>query len=136
MRIYSNTLLSWPQTIHVFQAARLHPGRWLNYYFYRIERVQPLVLTTHSPIEFLQENCQYYCYDRYYRDKRLETYGNTFVSANIHHKQLGLGEETWVHIPKVAGATDIIVVRNDTALGFPSFNYSSFATASTSTVLV
>jgi hypothetical protein len=136
MRIYSNTLLSWPQTIHVFQAARLHPGRWLNYYFYRIERVQPLVLTTHSPIEFLQENCQYYCYDKYYRDKRLEQYGNTFEMVSISNQEPEFGKETWVHIPKVAETTDVIVVRNDTAVRFPSFNYPSFATASTSTVLV
>jgi hypothetical protein len=112
MRIYSNTLLSWPQALHVFQAARIHPGRWLNYYFYKIERVQPLVLTTHSPIEFLQENCQYYCYDKYYRDKRLEKYGNTCELVSDTNQQI------WVHIPKVAGANDIIVVRNDSAKGF------------------
>jgi hypothetical protein len=126
MRIYSNTLLSWPQTIHVFQAARLYPGRWLNYYFYKIERVQPLVLTTHSPIEFLQENCQYYCYDNYYRDKRLEQYGNTFEMVSISNQEPEFGKETWVHIPKVAGATDIIVVRNDTAVGFPSATFNNF----------
>ncbi len=112
MRIYSNTLLSWPQVIHVFQGARLYPGRWLNYYFYKIEHVQPLVLTSYSPIEFLQENCQYYCYDKYYRDKRLEKYGNTRELVSDANQQI------WVHIPKVAGATDIIVVRNDSANGF------------------
>jgi hypothetical protein len=112
MRIYSNTLLSWPQVIHVFQGARLYPGRWLNYYFYKIEHVQPLVLTSYSPMEFLQENCQYYCYDKYYRDKRLEKYGNTRELVSDANQQI------WVHIPKVAGATDIIVVRNDSANGF------------------
>ncbi len=125
MRIYSNTLLSWPQTIHVFQAARLHPGQWMNYYFYRIERVQPLVITTHSPIELLQENCQYYCYDKYYRDKRLEQYGNTFEMVSIANQE---PVKTWVHIPKVAGATDIIVIRSDIAFGIPSGRISSLFT--------
>lgn len=117
MRIYSNTILSWPQVIHTFQASRLYPGRWMNYYFYKIERVQPLVLTTNSPIEFLQESCQYYCYDKYYRDKRLEQYGNTFELVSISNQE---SVKTYVYIPKVAEATDIIVVQNDRAVGFPS----------------
>ena len=120
MRLYSNTILSWPQVLHAFQAARLYPGRWYHYYFYKIQHITPLVLTTNSPIELLQENCQYYCYDKYHRDKRLEQYGNTFVSANIHNKQLGLGEETWIYIPKIAEVDDIIAIRNDTAVGYPS----------------
>ena len=113
MRIYSNTLLSCPQTLHVFQAARIYPGRWLNYYFYKVERVQPLVLTTYSPIDFLQENCQYYCYNKYYRDESYEKYGNRFEMVSVAN------QETWVHIPKNAGATDIIVVRNDRVSGYP-----------------
>ena len=99
MRIYSNTLLSWPQTLHVFQAARIYPG--------------PLVLTTYSPIDFLQENCQYYCYDKYYRDESCEKYGNRFEMVSVAN------QETWVHIPKNAGATDIIVVQNDRVSGYP-----------------
>jgi len=113
MRIYSNTLLSWPSALHVFQAARLYPGRWLNYNFYKIEHSNPLVLTTHSPIDFLQENCQYYCYDTYYRNESYEKYGNRFEMVSV-----GL-QEIWVHIPKTAGATDIIVVRNDRVTGYP-----------------
>ena len=98
----------------------------MNYYFYKINHVQPLVITTHSPIEFLQENCQYYCYDKYYRDKRLEQYGNTFEMVSIANQEPDFGKETWVHIPKVAGATDVIVVRNDTAVGFPSATFNNF----------
>jgi hypothetical protein len=63
-------------------------------------------------MEFLQENCQYYCYDKYHRDKRLEKYGNTRELVS------DANQDIWVHIPKVAGATDIIVVRNDSANGF------------------
>lgn len=120
MRIYSNTLLSWPQVIHVFQAARLYPGRWYHYYFYKINHVQPYVLTTNSPIELLQENCQYYCYDKYYRDERLEKYGNYFEMISVANKEPEFGIETWGYIPKVAAANDIIVIRNDFAKGYPS----------------
>lgn len=112
MRIYSNILLSWPQTIHVFQAARLYPGQWRNYNIYKINCVQPLVLTSYSPMELLQENCQYYCYNKYYRNKRLEKYGNTCELVSDANQQI------WVHIPKVVEANDIIVMRNDTANGF------------------
>ena len=121
MRLYSNTLLSWPQSLHLFQVARLYPGRWQNYYFYKINRVEPYVLTTYSPIEFLQENCKYYCYDKYYRDKRLEDYGNRFEMISLDNKEPEFGVETWGYLPKVAGATDMIVIRNDTAApGYPS----------------
>lgn len=136
MRIYSNVILSWPQVLHAFQAARLYQGRWYNYYFYKINRVQPYILTTHSPLEFLQENCQYYCYDKYYREKRLEQYGNAFTILSIDGKKPEFGVETWGYIPKVACANDIILIKNDTAIGYPSFNHSSTTSlASTSTVL-
>ena len=120
MRLYSNTILSWPQVLHAFQVARVYPGRWHHFFFYKIQTIKPLILTTHSPIELLQENCKYYCYDKYYRDKRLEKYGNTVVSANIHNKQLGLGEETWIYIPKIAEVDDIIVIKSDTIVGYPT----------------
>lgn len=126
MRIHSNTLLSWPQTLHVFQASRLYQGRWMNYYFYKINSTNPLILTTHSPIEFLQENCQYYSYDKYYRDKRIEQYGNSFELVNIKNKETEFAKETWVYVPKAAEPDDIIVVRNDTAIGYPSANFRSY----------
>ena len=119
MRLYSNTILSWPQVLHAFQVARVYPGQWHYYYFYKIQTINPLILTTHSPIELLQENCNYYCYDKYYRDKRFEKYGNIVVSANIHNKQIRLGEEIWIHIPKMAEVDDIIVVQSDTTVGYP-----------------
>jgi hypothetical protein len=125
MRIYSNTLLSWPQIIHVFQAARLHPGKWLNYHFYKIKTRKPLILTTYSPIELLQENNQYYCYDRYYRDTLLENCKNCFEPVSIPNNDFNLGEETWCYIPKFAESTDIIVVRNDITNGFPSIHSPS-----------
>ena len=110
MRIYSNTLLSWPQVLHVFQAARLYPGQWHQYYFYKIKCVDPLVLTTNSPLELLQENCQYYCYDRYYRDPRLEPYGNSFTMLHLAGKKPDFGIETWGNVPKTVTRGDIIAV--------------------------
>jgi hypothetical protein len=123
MRIYSNTVLSWPQVIHVFQIARLYPGRWQNYYFYKINRVQPYILNTNSPLELLQENCKYYCYEKYTRDKHLEEFGNRFEILSVPNKGSEVGSKTWGYIPKVACANDIIVVQNDTAAGYPSVNW-------------
>jgi hypothetical protein len=120
MRLYSNTILSWTQTLHVFQIARLYTGRWHNYYFYKIINTKPIVLTTHSPIELLRENHQYYCYDKYYRDPRLETYGNSFEMVSVYNKKYQMCEEDWAHIPKLITEDDIIVVRNDLAIGYPS----------------
>lgn len=125
MRLYSNTILSWPSALHAFQASRLYPGRWHHYYFYKIQDINPLVLTTYSPIDLLQENCQYYCYDKYYRDKRLEQYGNTLVAANIHNQQSTFGKETWIHIPKCAEVNDVIAIRNNNVTGLPSINFKS-----------
>lgn len=123
MKIYSNTILSWPQTIHAFQAARLYPGRWQNYYFYRINERQPLILTTYSPIELLQENSKYYCYDKYSRDKRLEDYGNSFEIVSTANMKSKISRETWVHIPKMSEPNDILVIRNTDITGHPSIHY-------------
>lgn len=125
MRLFSNSILSWPQVIHATQAARLYPGRWHHYYFYKIYCRQPLVLTTHSPLELLQENCQYYCYDKYYRDKRLEQYGNQFELVSMTNKESDFAQESWVHIPKAAETDDIIVIRNPYAIGISSANFKS-----------
>lgn len=125
MRIFSNTIMSWPHTIHAFQAARVYPGRWYNYYFYKIHSRQPLVLTSYSPLEFLQENCQYYCYDKFYRDKRLEQYGNDFEIVSIANKESDFAQENWVYIPKTADTDDIIVIHNSNAVGIPSATANS-----------
>jgi hypothetical protein len=120
MRIYSNTLLSWPTALHVTQTARIYPGRWLNYYSYKISNIEPLVLTTHSPIELLQENCKYYCYDKYYRDCRPEVFGNTLEKINISNQHTEFGKETWAYIPKVADINDIIIIKSNINNGTPS----------------
>jgi hypothetical protein len=123
MRIYSNTTLSWPQTLHAFQAARIHPGRWHHYYFYKINHRQPLILTTYSPLEFLQENCQYYCYDKYYRDKRLEQYGNDFELVSITNKESDFAQESWVYVPKASEINDIIVIRDPKSISIPGASF-------------
>ena len=119
MRLYSNKLLSWPQIIHAFQAGRLYSGRWQNYYFYRVSRIQPIVITTHSPLEFLQENNQYYCYDKYIRNKNLEEFENIRESVTLHNQEMDYNEN-WIYVPKFVAAEDIIVIHNDLARGYPS----------------
>ncbi len=108
MRLYSNTLLSWPKTLHLFQVARLYPGQWQNYYIYHIQNIKPLCITTHSPIEFLQENHQYYCYDKYDRNKKLENYDNIFEMASVYNKNSKMCEEDWIHIPKTDAISNIL----------------------------
>ena len=112
MRIYSNTFLAWPQILHLSQLARLYPGRWQNYYMYRIIHNDQLMLKTYSPVELLQENRHYYCYNNcynnYYRYTRLETTGNKYQNSIINNNL-----ETWVYIPKFAEDNDIIVIKSD-----------------------
>lgn len=122
MRIYSNTLLSWPQVLHVSQATRLYTGKWLNYNFYKIHNTRPLIITTNSPIEHLEENWKYYCYNRYYRDEEFEHYGNTLEPCTIINKNKTNDKfctEIPIYIPKLAGYNDIIVFYNDLEKEFP-----------------
>lgn len=83
MRIFSNIPLTWPQVLHVFHAARLHPGCLAT---------QLLFL----PIR-LQMNSHYYSYDKYLRDKSLEV-GSEMISM------------LW--IPKAAQENDIIAIKS------------------------
>jgi hypothetical protein len=136
MRIFSNIPLSWPQVLHVSQAARLSPGRWHNYYLYKLTHVRPHILTTNSPLELLRENCQYYCYDKYHRDQRLEQFGNEFTMISINGKKADFGIETWGYIPKTVEPNDIISISSFNHTGHASFNYSPVVSlASTCMVL-
>ena len=126
MRIFSNTLLSWPYPLHIFQASRLYPGRWHNYYFYKINIRKPLILNTYSPLELLQENNAYYCYDNFNRNKHLETYGNTLEIVNNLNQKSEFRKQIWVHIPKIAEVNDIIVIHNTKSVVFPSANFKPY----------
>lgn len=120
MRIYSKTLLSWPTSIHVAQAARLYPGRWQNYYFYRVTLRDPnLVLHTYSPLELLQENSPFYCYDRYNRDTQLEKPDNELILTTLQSIAPTFTKK-YIYIPKLLEKNDIIVVRSDINKGLPS----------------
>ena len=66
MRIYSNKLLSWPQIIHVTHAARLYSGVWCNYNFYTIKSIDPLEISTWAPLQLLEKDRYYYCYESFY----------------------------------------------------------------------
>ena len=120
MRIYSKTLLSWPLVIHISQATRLYPGRWQNYYFYRVKMREPtLILQTYSPLELLQENSPFYCYDHYNRDKCLEKLGNELTMTHIENSSPTF-TENYTYVPKPLITDDILVIRSDTTFGFPS----------------
>jgi hypothetical protein len=121
MRIYSNTLLSWPIALHISQTSRIYPGKWFNYHYYKISNIHPLIINTYSPIELLQENCKYYCYNKYYRDKRSEIFHNTFKIVNNFNQKSDFGKETWIYIPKIIEINDIIVIKkNKTPNIYPS----------------
>lgn len=77
MRIYSNIQLSWPQLLQVYTLSRIYPGQWYHYNFYKVLNTKPIQLLTYSPINLLQENRQYYCYDKLIANKKLEHSGNT-----------------------------------------------------------
>jgi hypothetical protein len=109
MKLYSSTLISWPKILHISQAARLYPGRWQNNYIYRIDGVEPLELTTYSPIGLLQENRKFYCYDRYNRDKRFETLGASYSFGDFS-----------LYIPEFAQKGDVVIIKDENFHeGFP-----------------
>jgi hypothetical protein len=113
MRLYSNTLLYLPQVVYAFRFGPLYPGRWNNYYFYYIKNRTPLVLHTYSPLELLQENNHYYCYDNFHRDTRLERSDNAFEIVTVHNQPDNFGKETYVSIPKNSMSDDILLVKID-----------------------
>ena len=125
MRIYSNTLISWPHGLHLFQAARLYPGRWHNYYLYRVKQINPLEIITYSPINILQENRQYYCYDRFYRDLRPEKFGNSLELVSVNNKIIPFDDKLCIYIPKQIEINDIIAVNHNYPIERPSINYHS-----------
>ncbi len=119
MRIYSNTFLAWPHVLHLSQQAYLYPGRWQNYYMYRVRQYNPLMIKTYSPIELLQENRHYYCFNHFHRYTRLERAGNKCENSIINNNL-----ETWVYIPKYAEKGDIIVIKTDnTPIGALSYSF-------------
>jgi hypothetical protein len=127
MRIYSNTLLTWPSPLYIFQASRIYNTQWFNYYFYKIDNIKPLHITTNSPIELLQHNYQYYCYDKYYRHKRLEQYDNTLELINIHNRHSL--RKLWIYIPKMVEMNDIIVLHLNQQQPNTSFTNHLFSLA-------
>ncbi len=119
MKLYSSTLLTWPQVLHLFQAGRLYPGRWQNYYFYKVLKVDPLLLYTHSPLSHLMENRQYYCYNKYHRVPR-EEQGNKFVVTQMNEVQ----KDVW--FPVTAQAEDLLVVHDSNLSGFPQITFPNY----------
>jgi hypothetical protein len=111
MRVYSNTLLGWPQSLHIVQIARLYLGPWQHYHYYRINSTSPLILTTNSPIEPLQENCHYYCYNSYL-SMNPELINNSFKRIWMINNKTHIKSQPWVYIPKDIEPNDIIVIQD------------------------
>jgi hypothetical protein len=111
MRIYSNTLLSKPIVFHIFQANYLYPGQLLNYYVYRVEMREPVVLLqyTYSPIELLKENNKFYCYEHYQRNQYLEQFDNKLEMGHIQHSEPTF-TENYIYVPERLSHNDIIVI--------------------------
>jgi hypothetical protein len=84
-------------------------------------REPTLLLQTYSPLELLQENSPFYCYDRYNRDKRLETLGNELTMTHIENSPPTF-TENYTYVPKPLTNDDILIVRTDYTVGFPSIN--------------
>lgn len=103
MRIFSNTLLNWPDVLHVFHAARLSPHQWQSYSFYRIQKLEPFMIRTNSCPTLLEPSRQFYCYETYHRNTKLEQ-SNCVKLWNY---------ERPVWIPSLAIVNDLIVIRQD-----------------------
>lgn len=88
MRLFTNTLLAWPEVLHVFQAARLSTARWQTYSFSRVQQGEP--------IPNMPSGQQLYCYEHYYRKPELDIV-----------IQSGSAELSKLH--------DILVIRNEHA---------------------
>lgn len=111
MRVYSNTHLIWPQLIHITQAARLYPGQWFNYHFFKVNDINPLKLISYSPISLLQENRQYYCYDKFY-NKYLHKIQNSYDMATVIN-QKPADNVTSIYFPNCVSPCDIIVIYDN-----------------------
>ncbi len=86
---------------------------------YRVRQYNPLMIKTYSPIELLQENRHYYCFNHFHRYTRLERAGNKCENSIINNNL-----ETWVYIPKYAEKGDIIVIKTDnTPIGALSYSF-------------
>ncbi len=124
MRIYSKAPLSWPLSGTLYHLAHLYPGQWQNYHLYRVTLTIPtLILHTYSPIELLQENSSFYCYERFNRNNYLENFGNELVLTHIQNNNTFT--KKYIYIPKTLYTNDILVVQSDTYKGYPSINLSS-----------
>lgn len=103
MRVFSNTLIEWPEIYHVFQSAKLNLEPWQNYYFYRIRKVHPLILSTHSDLTLLKPSRQFYSYIQY----ELTTFGGPLITCR---RKI---QDTRVYIPSCICVNDVIVIRDD-----------------------
>jgi phosphatidate phosphatase APP1 len=105
-RIYSNVILNWPRRIHLFQAARLCAGDWNEYHLYRITNAEPFRYISKSPLQILETNRQYYCYDLMGYNKNMTRFGNKY--SYIIEPDVG---KRRIFYPSTITAGDFIAVQ-------------------------
>ena len=83
MKLYSNTLLTWPSALHLSTMSRIHQGKWFDYHIYKITCVKPLIINSYSSITKLRDNHTYYCYYKYNRAELLERPNTSYITRVI-----------------------------------------------------
>lgn len=118
MRIYSSVELSFSKFLYLSNAGRVYPGRWLDNYLYLVKSKQPNKIITYSPVDLLQENRNYYCYDKSGIYKRCESRKNVCEMTTINNKQ-----ELIIYIPKCVEPDDMILIHSPTHTVYQNASY-------------
>jgi hypothetical protein len=120
MRIYSSIKLSSSKLFYLSNAGRVYPGRWMDNYLYLIKSKEPNKIITYSPVDLLQENRNYYCYNKSGIYKRCESRKNVCEMTTINNKQ-----ELIIYIPKCVEPDDMILIHSPVPTGYQSAIYSN-----------
>ena len=97
---------------------------WGNFNFFRITSTCPFDIHSYSPITLLETNRHYYLYNNYFRDTTQEKYGNAIEKITIYNPSTKNVETSYIWIPKIAEAGDVILVHTDDIIP----TYKAFAT--------
>lgn len=109
MRIYSDKLLAWHEVLHTAYAARINPGKWQNMHIYKIQRTQPAIIRSSSPIELLQKSRKYYLYDNLIYNNTCGHIGNYM---DVVRSKSGISD-TYIHLPFTVAPQDVIVIHEN-----------------------
>jgi hypothetical protein len=114
MRIYSDKILAWNEVLHAAYAARVNPGRWLNTHVYKIKRIQPTIIHTFSPIEFLEKDRKYYLYDNLLRNKACDHLPNFIdIVEGINGRMFLFNNDCKIYLPLTVAVGDVLLIHED-----------------------